>query len=106
MYAIVRIGGKQYWVKENEIIETEKQNIEKGKTLTIKDVLFFSGDDGRIEVGRPLLKNVKVVAESLGNFRGEKIIAYKYRRRKSSSHTKKGHRQNLTRLLIKEIKIT
>jgi len=105
MYAIVRLGGKQYWVKENEVIETEKQDIEKGKPFTIKEVLFFSTDDGNIQIGRPLLKNVKVVAESLGDFKTKKVITYKYRRRKASSHTKKGHRQTLTRLLVKEIKL-
>jgi large subunit ribosomal protein L21 len=105
MYAIIKVGGKQYWVKENEIIETEKQAVQKGQKITLKEVLFFSDDQGEIKIGRPVLKDVEVIAQSLGDFRAKKVITYKYRRRKASSHTKKGHRQNLTRLLIEKIKV-
>jgi len=105
MYAIISVGGKQYWVKQNDIIEVEKQPVEKDKEFVVKDVLFLSKDNGEIEVGRPFLNNVKVTAKSLGETRTKKVITYKYRRRKASSHTKKGHRQTITRVLIKEIQL-
>lgn len=104
MYAIVEIGGKQYRVKQNDIIEVEKQDVDKAKKIILKSVLLVAKDDGELKIGNPIVKDASVVAEHLGVFRGKKLVIYKYRRRKASSHTKKGHRQNLSRLLIKEIK--
>jgi large subunit ribosomal protein L21 len=66
-------------------------------------VLLVSKDK-RIEIGQPYLKEVKVLAAVLGDIKGRKLISYKYRRRKAS-HWIKGHRQQLTRLKIKEIEL-
>ena len=101
MYAIVEVGAKQYSVKKDDIIEVEKQGTAEGKEIALNKVLLVSKDK-KIEVGTPYLKDAKVEALVLKQFRGEKLISYKYRRRKSS-HWKKGHRQYLTRLKIKDI---
>ena len=61
-------------------------------------------DGGQVKVGMPVIEGAKVVCENLGQFRGPKIIHYRMRRRKSSRR-KQGHRQELLRLLVKEIKV-
>lgn len=101
MYAIIEVGAKQYCVRKGDIIEVEKQSAEEGQEIPLDKVLLASGDK-KIEVGKPYLKSAKVSAIVLRHFKGEKKVSYKYRRRKSS-HWKKGHRQQLTQLKIKEI---
>ncbi|MDD4979688.1 MAG: 50S ribosomal protein L21 [Candidatus Omnitrophica bacterium] len=103
MYAIVEVGAKQYSVKKGDIIEVEKQSGKDGSEITLNRVLFVSKDK-KAEIGQPYLKGAKVEATVLGQIKGEKVVSFKYRRRKSS-HWKKGHRQQLTRLKIKEISI-
>jgi len=103
MYAIIEVGGKQYIVKKGDIIEVEKLDAEKGKEITLKKVLL-AFKNKQIEIGQPYLKDSSVQAKVLGHKRAAKVISYKYRRRKSS-HWKKGHRQELTVLEIKELKI-
>jgi large subunit ribosomal protein L21 len=103
MYAIVEVGAKQYTVKKDDVIDVEKQEVEEGKTITLDKVLLVSKDK-KVEVGQPYLKGAKVSAVVLENHRGEKVLSFKYRRRKNS-HWKKGHRQYLTLLKIKEIEL-
>jgi len=101
MYAIVEVGAKQYSVKKDDIIEVEKQAAAEGKEITLDKVLLVSKDN-KLEVGQPYLKESNVQAVILKHIKSAKTISFKYRRRKSS-HWKKGHRQQLTRLKIKEI---
>jgi large subunit ribosomal protein L21 len=101
MYAIIEVGAKQHLVKKDDIIEVEKQDAQEGSEIVLDKVLLVSHNN-KIEVGQPYLKEAKVKVEVLKQFKGKKIISFKYRRRKSS-HWKKGHRQQLTRLKIKEI---
>ena len=101
MYAIIEVGAKQYRVKEDDIIDVERQTAEEGKEISLDKVLLVSKDNN-IDVGQPYLKNALVKAEILEHSKGKKVISFKYRRRKSS-HWKKGHRQQLTRLKIREI---
>jgi len=103
MYAVIEVGAKQYSVKKEDIIDVERQTADKGKEISLSKVLLISGDKN-LEVGHPYLKEAKVKALVVGHLRGEKTVAFKYRRRKAS-HTSKGHRQELTRLKIKEIEI-
>ena len=58
-----------------------------------------------MKVGTPVISGAKVVCENLGEFRGPKVVHYRMRRRKSSRR-KQGHRQDLLRLLVKEIKVS
>lgn len=101
MYAVVEVGAKQYSVKKEDIIDVERQTADKGKEISLGKVLLISGDK-KLEIGQPYLKEAKVKALVVEHLRGEKTVAFKYRRRKAS-HTSKGHRQELTRLKIKEI---
>lgn len=101
MYAIIEVGGKQYKVEKDEIIDIERQDKEEGKSLTLNKVLLIAKDNN-IQIGRPYIKGAKVHATVLRNLKARKVISYKYRRRKSS-YWKKGHRQLLTRIKIKEI---
>lgn len=101
MYAIIEVGAKQYNVKKGDIIDVEKQEVKEGKEFALNKVLLVSKDK-KLEVGQPYLKDVKVEAVVLGQVKGKKVISFKYRRRKSS-HWKKGHRQQFTRLKIKDI---
>ena len=101
MYAIVEVGAKQYSVKKGDIIEVEKQAAVEGKEVSLSKILLVSKDK-KIEIGQPYLKEAKIKALVLKHLKGAKTVAYKYRRRKAS-HWTKGHRQQLTRLEIKEI---
>ncbi|MDP3732722.1 MAG: 50S ribosomal protein L21 [Candidatus Omnitrophota bacterium] len=101
MYAIIEVGAKQYTIKKGDIIDVEKQSVDEGQDIPLKKVLLVCKDK-KVEVGQPYVKDAKVEAVVLKHIKGEKVISFKYRRRKSS-HWKKGHRQQLTRLKIKEI---
>jgi large subunit ribosomal protein L21 len=101
MYAIVEVGAKQYNVKRDDIIEVDKQLVEKGKDIILDKVLLVSKDK-KVEIGQPYIKGAKVEATVLSQVLGEKTTAYKYRRRKNS-HWEKGHRAQLTELKIKSI---
>ena len=101
-YAIVCTGGKQYRVQPKDVIEIEKLQIPEGqKELSLSEVLLVADGD-QIKVGTPILEGARVLCEYLGDFRGPKVISLKYRRRKASRR-KKGHRQDLCRLRVKEI---
>lgn len=102
MYAIIQTGGKQYKVTEGDTIVVERLEAPK-KEVTIKDVLLIS-DDKEIKIGKPFVKDAKVVCEALSDFKGKKVLSFKYRRRKNS-RWRRGHRQLLTRLKIKEITV-
>lgn len=101
MYAIIEVGAKQYSVKKGDIIEVERQSAEEGKDIALNKVLLVSKDK-KVEIGQPYLKEARIEAVVLKQIKGKNTISFKYRRRKAS-HWKKGHRQLLTRLKIKEI---
>ncbi|MCD6229138.1 MAG: 50S ribosomal protein L21 [Candidatus Omnitrophica bacterium] len=99
MWAIVEIGGKQYKVKEGDILEVER--IKKDSPITLDKVLLFCKDK-EVKVGAPYLDDVKVTAEILEEKKGEKVVIFKYKRRKKYRR-KRGHRQILSRLKISQI---
>lgn len=101
MYAIIQIGSSQYKVSEGDTISTNRLSDEAGKNVTFDKVLLFSkGTDVRI--GQPYLKDVKVTAKVVSHILDQKVVAYKYRRRKNSAW-KAGHRQKQTALNITKI---
>ena len=101
MYAIVSTGGKQYKVAEGDIIDIEKLEAEEGQTVTFGDVLFFNY--GKKAVTDPeTLSKVTVEGEILKQYRGDKVIVYKFRRRKRYER-KRGHRQYLTKVRITKV---
>lgn len=104
MYAIIETGGKQYRLSKNDVVEVEKIESTVGKSVKLDKVLLYS-DGKKSEIGTPYLKNVKISCDVLAHIRGKKSISFKFKRRKSS-RTKIGHRQDLTRLLVKEISVS
>ncbi len=100
MKAIIETGNKQYIVKEGEIISIERLDVPEKKIIFEK--ILAIGEEGQIKHGNPYLKNAVVEGEILGEEKGEKVIAYKYRRR-TDSHWKRGHRQRYTKVKIVRI---
>jgi large subunit ribosomal protein L21 len=99
-YAIFKTGGKQYRVAPGDVIEVEKLVGDAGSEATFSEVLLVT-DGADIKAGAAL-KGTTVVAEVLEQFKGPKVLAFKYRRRKGY-HRTVGHRRKLTRLKIKSI---
>lgn len=103
MYVIVDIGGHQYKLEKDAEFNVNRLDAEEGKSIKIKDVLLFS-DGKKVEVGMPHLKDIEVVCDVVRHLRDKKIISFKYKRRKGQKRTV-GHRQDLTRLKVKDIKV-
>jgi len=98
MFAVIRTGGKQYKVANGDVLSVEKLEGVEGDKLEISDVLMAGG-----KIGAPLLAGAKVLAEIVRQFRDDKVIIFKKRRR-HNYRRKKGHRQYLTEIKITEIK--
>ena len=98
MYAVIKTGGKQYRVAENDVLDVEKLAGDAGATIEFTEVLMV-GEGESVKVGKPLIAGAKVTAELVEQTRGPKLIAFKKRRRKNSRR-KKGHRQDLTTVRI------
>ena len=106
MYAVVRTGGKQYRVAQGDKVRVEKLAGNVGDTVTLSEVLFVAGDAGTgdsVKIGAPLVSGAKVEAKIVAQDRGEKIIIFKFRRRKNYRR-KSGHRQPYSALEITSIK--
>lgn len=103
MYAVIKTGGKQYRVAADEILEIEKIEGDAGAAVEFGSVLMVGGS-GDPKIGAPLVSGAKVTAEVVEHTRGPKVIAFKKRRRKNSRR-KRGHRQDLTKVRIKEIMV-
>lgn len=98
MYAVIKTGGKQYRVKQDDVLTVERLPGEAGNTVTFDQVLMVSGDSG-VSVGSPTVSGASVTAELVGAVRGEKLTIFKKRRRKHYRR-KQGHRQDLTQVRI------
>ncbi|PJC28226.1 50S ribosomal protein L21 [Candidatus Shapirobacteria bacterium CG_4_9_14_0_2_um_filter_39_11] len=100
-YAVVKIGGSQYKVAEGDEIAVDKIDGEKGKSLNFEEVLLFV-DEKRVTIGQPLVKNAKIKAEIVDQFKGKKIRVATYKA-KSRYRRVKGFRPLLTRVKILSI---
>ena len=100
MYAVVRTGGKQYKVTKDAVLTVESLVGDVGSKLTLGEVLMLGGDSPTI--GAPLVKGASIACEILEHGQGEKVVAFKKRRRKNT-HRKRGHRQHFTKLKVLEI---
>src|SRR5262245_56447873 len=98
MYAVIATGGKQYRVQPGETVQIEKLAADVGGKVEFDQVLLVA-DGEQVSVGRPTVAGAKVTAEVVANGRGEKLIVYKYRRRKGYRR-KTGHRQPFTAVKI------
>jgi large subunit ribosomal protein L21 len=101
VYAVVETGGKQYRVEPNRVLDVELLDAEVGKKVKLDRVLAL-GDGKALSVGTPTLPGLAVTAEILKHFRGDKLVAFKKKRRKGYKR-KVGHRQELTRIKILDI---
>ena len=102
MHAVIKTGGKQYRVKEGDVLRVEKLGLDQGAKIKLDEVLMLSnGED--ITIGTPFVKGALVTAEVMSNGRAKKVKIIKFRRRKHSM-TQMGHRQSYTEIKIKSIK--
>ncbi len=100
-YAVVRTGGKQYRVSAGDLIDVEKLPAEEGAAIELSDVLLLS-QDGNVTVGTPLVSGAKVLGDVEEQRKAEKLTVFKFKS-KTRQGTKTGHRQQHTRLRIREI---
>ena len=101
MYAIIETGGKQYKVQKNDILAVEKLSAKGGDKVQFNTVLLTGGE--QVKLGDPLVKGAGVQATVIDQIKDKKVISFVKRRRKSSSKSKKGHRQQITLLKITDI---
>lgn len=101
MYAIIAIGGRQWKVEPGTQLDVNRLTTEVGARHLVDQVLF-AHDGDQVQVGRPYVEGARVVCEVIAHRQGPKVIAYHYRRRENWRRTV-GHRQQLTRLVVKEI---
>jgi len=102
MYAVIETGGKQYRVAPGDTLEVERLDAEAGASYTFDRVLLVA-DEGKVSVGTPTVAAASVLVDVTDHLRGDKKIAFKMKRRKGY-HRTVGHRQELTRVKVKEIK--
>ena len=103
MYAIIESCGRQYKVTEGDVVFFEKLEAEEGKKVTFDKVVLLS-DDGKVEVGAPYVKGIKVEGKVVAHGKGKKIIVFKYKAKKNYRR-KQGHRQPYTKVEITAIKL-
>lgn len=101
-YAIVETGGKQYLVRPGHVLQVERLQAEAGSRLDLAPVLALSDGSGPTRIGIPRVEGATVTATVVRHLRGEKMFAFKKKRRKGY-RKKIGHRQNLTELKIEAI---
>lgn len=100
-YAIIQTGGKQYQVQLGDVIDVEYLAVEPGESVELSDVRMLTRDT-IVMMGNPIVEGARVVAVADNQFRGPKLIVFKYKAKKRYRR-KTGHRQNYTRLKIQEI---
>src|SRR3954454_3125609 len=100
MFAVIKTGGKQYRVVAEDKLRVEKVAGEPGEIIQFGEVLVVGGDS--VTLGNPTVAGASVAAEVVSQARGDKVIAFKKRRRKNSRR-KRGHRQEFTLVRVTEI---
>lgn len=101
MYAIIETGGKQYRVEKGDVIDVELLHQDDKSKVEFNRVLFLNNGSA-IKVGKPHLANSVVNGELINEIKGEKVVAFKYKKRKGIRR-KVGHRQRYSRVKITEI---
>ena len=100
MFAVIKAGGKQYRVAEDQVLKVEGVEGDPGTIVQIAEVIMLGGD--KPQLGNPTISGASVAAEIIEHGRGPKVIAFKKRRRKNSRR-KRGHRQDFVLIRISEI---
>jgi large subunit ribosomal protein L21 len=101
MYAVIKTGGKQYKVEKGLTLRVEKLEGDKGTALTFDEVLLVADGD-KFTIGAPTIAGAKVSGEIVAQERGEKLVVFKFRRRKAYRR-RNGHRQSYTAVKITDI---
>ena len=102
-YAIIETGGKQLRVEPGRFYDIELLHNEPDEKVTIDSVLFVQ-NDGEISIGQPLVSGATVEGTVMRHFRGRKVLVYKMKPKKKT-RKKRGHRQEITRLMIDSISL-
>ena len=103
MYAIIEACGKQYKVAQGDVVFFEKLDVEEGKTITFDKIVLVS-DEGKVQIGNPYVKDVKVEGKVVSHGKAKKIIVFKMKPKKNYRR-KQGHRQPYTKVEITSIKL-
>ncbi len=103
MYALIEACGKQYKVVEGETVFFEKLDSEEGKKVTFDKVILVSDENGKVQIGNPYVKDVKVEGKVISHGKAKKIIVFKMKPKKNE-RKKQGHRQPYTKVEITSIK--
>lgn len=101
MYAIVKIGGHQYKVAEDQTIYVNRISSDDEK-ITLDEVLLVKDAEGKVTVGKPTVEGAKVEAKIVEHLKADKVMVFKKKRRKGY-RVKNGHRQPITQLQIEKI---
>ena len=100
-YAIVEIGGKQVWIQSGKFFDVNRLHVLPGEFISLNKVLLVN-QSGKILVGDPCIKNFSIKAKVLRHLKSKKVTVFKMKPKKNI-RSKRGYRQELTRLLIQEI---
>ena len=101
MYAVIKTGGKQYKVAKGDSVFVEKLEVKPGEEVTFDEVILLN-DGKSTKIGTPLVEGAKVVAKVEKQGKEKKVVTFKYKPKKHQ-HTKQGHRQPYTKVVIDAI---
>lgn len=101
MYAVVKIGGHQYKVEEDQTLFVNRFSTDS-ETVKIDNVLLIKDNKGAVKIGTPTVKGASVEATVVDHLKADKVIVFKKKRRKGY-RVKNGHRQSITQLKIDKI---
>ena len=104
LFAIAETSGQQFWFEVDKYYDIDRLNAKEKDKITIDKILLIKDKDN-ISLGQPYVKNAKIELEVVSHKRDKKIIVYKMRPKKKTRR-KMGHRQELTRVMVKSISIT
>ena len=104
LYAIAETSGQQFWFEVNKYYDIDRLNAKEKDKITIDKILLIKDKDN-VSIGNPYIKNAKIELEVVSHKRDKKIIVYKMRPKKKTRR-KMGHRQELTRVMVKSITIS
>ena len=103
IYAIAETSGQQFWFEVDKYYDIDRLNAKEKDKITIDKILLIKDKD-TVSIGKPYIKNAKIELEVVSHKRDKKIIVYKMRPKKKTRR-KMGHRQELTRVMVKSISI-
>ena len=101
LYAIAETSGQQFWFEVNRYYDIDRLNAKEKDKITLEKVLLLK-DKNAITIGKPYVKDAKIELEVVSHKRYKKILVYKMRPKKKTRR-KMGHRQELTRVMVKSI---